>query len=74
MLDSLLGLGWVGRLEEADAQRHVLLAEPELLPLQPLIEALLLAPRGRSAGLAERSGLNALTLADALQGSKGLAT
>ena len=74
VLDSLLGLGWVGRLEEADAQRHVLLAEPELLPLQPLLVALLLAPRGRSAGLAERSGLNALTLADALQGSKGLAT
>jgi membrane protein len=72
VLDSLLGLGWV--VSKRPTRSAMCCWRAQLLPLQPLIEALLLAPRGRSAGLAERSGLNALTLADALQGSKGLAT
>ena len=49
VLDALLDLDWLGRLEEAGAQRLVLLREPAQTPAAPLLQALL---AGRSAGLA----------------------
>lgn len=42
VVETLIELGWVGRLEEEGVQRHVLLVEPASTPLAPLIEALLL--------------------------------
>lgn len=67
VLDRLIEIGWVGRLEEAGAQRHVLLGEPASLRMGPLVEALLLAPRRANEAVAARSGLHDLTLADVLR-------
>jgi membrane protein len=66
VLDRLVQLGWVGRLEEAGEQRLVLLGEPATLTLRPLVQALLLAPHGATAAVAARSRLLDLTLAEAL--------
>lgn len=69
VLDRLIDIGWVGRLEEAQAQaqRHVLLGEPATTPLAPLVQALLLAPRPGNAAVARASRLGELTLAQALE-------
>ncbi len=67
VLDRLLDLGWVGLLDEAGEQRHVLLGEPEHQRLGPLVEALLLAPRPVTAAVAQLGGLHQLTLAEALR-------
>ena len=44
VLEALLLLDWVGRLEEEGHPRYVLLCEPARTPLAPLVDALLLAP------------------------------
>ena len=67
VLDRLVELGWAGRLDEAGEQRLVLLVEPQTQRLGPLVDALLLAPRGMVAGLAQGSGLADWTLAEALR-------
>lgn len=67
VIDRLIELGWVGRLDEAGTPRHVLLGDPALLQLGPLVEALLLAPRPRTQPLREQSRLYELTLADVLR-------
>ena len=67
VLDRLVELGWVGRLDEQGAQRHVLLGEPHSLLAGPLVEALLLAPRPQTRAFADRTGLQRLTLAELLE-------
>lgn len=67
VLDRLVAIGWVGRLDEAGAQRLVLLGDPATMRLGPLVEALLLAPRRASEAVARRSGLYELTLAEVLK-------
>jgi membrane protein len=66
VIERLVELGWVGRLEEPGAQRHVLIGEPALMPVRPLVEALLLAPRDVSERVLQRGGLARLTLAEVL--------
>ncbi|MCC7098620.1 MAG: YihY/virulence factor BrkB family protein, partial [Rubrivivax sp.] len=66
VLDRLIELGWVGRLEEAGAQRHVLLGEPAAMPLAPLVQALLLAPREVNRAVLRGSRLEQMSLAEAL--------
>jgi membrane protein len=44
LLDALIGIDWVGRLDEADEPRYVLLVDPARTPAEPLIAALLLDP------------------------------
>ena len=66
VLDQLLALDWIGRLEEAGAQRLVLLVSPDQTLAQPLLQALL-AERSASLGpLWQRSDWDRLTLADLL--------
>ena len=67
VLDRLVELGWIGRLDEEGAQRHVLLGEPQTLLAGPLVEALLLAPRPQTRAFADRTGLQQLTLAELLE-------
>ncbi|HNU10532.1 MAG TPA: YihY family inner membrane protein [Rubrivivax sp.] len=66
VLQSLIAIGWVGRLEETGDQRHVLLGEPTAMRLEPLVQALLLAPRRGNEALLRRSRLQDMTLAEAL--------
>ena len=67
VLDTLVELGWVGRLDEDGPERHVLLGDPATLLAGPLVDALLMAPRRQTRAFAERIGLQRLTLAELLE-------
>ncbi len=62
IVDKLLALDWVARLDEGDAQRHVLLAEPATTNAQPLIAAFLLDPSPVVRGFWRRTALAELTI------------
>ncbi|HEY0953958.1 MAG TPA: YihY family inner membrane protein [Roseateles sp.] len=62
ILDQLLALDWVGRLEEDGAQRLVLLCAPEHTPAEPLISAFLAGRQGLLANLWRQGQWSALTL------------
>ncbi|MGE4243609.1 YihY family inner membrane protein [Ramlibacter sp.] len=69
VLETLVRLDWVGRLNEKedDAQmRYLLLADAESTALEPLIRALLLPPSDATAKLWRSGRLDALTLRDVL--------
>ncbi|MBT9490520.1 MAG: YihY family inner membrane protein [Rubrivivax sp.] len=66
-LELLMTLGWVARLEEDGAGRHVLLADAGTTPALPLLNALLLAPGPASGAFRRRAGLDTLTLLDLLR-------
>lgn len=51
VLDRLLAMDWIGRLEEDGAQRLVLLCAPEHTPAEPLISAFLADRQGLLANL-----------------------
>lgn len=69
VLDELVDFGWVGRLEEDGAQRHVLLADLGELPARRLVDAMLLEPGPLTAAFARRLDLERLTLAELLSGT-----
>jgi membrane protein len=62
--ETLIALGWVGRLDDDGPQRHVLLCEPALTPAAPLIERLLLAPAPAARAFRQRAGLETLSVAE----------
>ena len=66
IFDTLVELDWAARLDEEGGQRLVLLADPVRTPVQPLVDALLLAPGLANRAWRERSGLATMTLADLL--------
>ena len=69
VLETLVGLDWVGRLDEVgmDAEsRYVLLANPAQTPLEPLLQALLLVKSDPVHKVWEKAGFSRLLLADAL--------
>jgi membrane protein len=64
ILDRLLQLDWVVRLDEGDEPRHVLLVDPACTPAQPLLAALLLEPSKAVRAFWQRAGFETLTLQD----------
>lgn len=72
VLDALVGLDWVGRLDEEDRgttreeARYVLLADPDQTPLAPLMERLLLDRSAALTRLWDRGQWNQLLLRDAI--------
>ncbi|MDE2145205.1 MAG: YihY family inner membrane protein [Burkholderiales bacterium] len=72
VLDLLVAMDWVARLEETGAgtagPRHVLLCDPAVTLLAPLADRLLLAPGPASQAFRRRAGLDAQTLAEGLAG------
>jgi membrane protein len=64
VLDALVELDWVGRLDEDGAQRHVLLCDPTVTPAAPLIDRLLLDPGPATAGFRRHVGIAAMTVSD----------
>lgn len=66
ILDRLVQLDWAARLDEAGAQRHVLLCEPALTPAQPLLAALLLQPADELQHFWHRARFDLLSLQDVL--------
>ncbi len=66
IVESLIEMDWVARLDESDGPRFVLLAEPASTPVRRLVDALLLQPSAAARGFRERTGIETLTLADLL--------
>jgi membrane protein len=66
ILDMLVAFDWVGRLDEEDDPRFVLLCDAARTPAQPLIAQLLLEPSADSRGLWKRAGFDTMTLQDLL--------
>jgi membrane protein len=68
LLDTLIAIDWVGRLDEAGAARYVLLCEPATTPAQPLLTQLLLDPGATLRGFWQRAGFGELTLQQLVEG------
>jgi membrane protein len=66
VVELLLELDWIARLDESGAARHVLLGDPAETRLAPLVDRLLLAPGAASAAFRRACGIDRLTLAQAL--------
>lgn len=62
VVDKLLTMDWLGRLEEEGAQRLVLLCSPERVSAEPLIASFLAERQGLLANLWARGELSRLTL------------
>lgn len=71
VIEALLALDWIARLDEPGAPRHVLLCDPAAVPLAPLVRSLLLERDEPVAPLWQRTGLDRLTLRDALVAPAG---
>jgi len=65
-VELLSELSWVARLDEDDAQRHVLLVDPRITRIEPLVDALLLGPSVRSQAFRRHAGLASMTLMQVL--------
>ena len=66
VLEALMGLDWVGRLEEEAHPRYVLLCDPAITLLAPLVDALLLAPVEALGAVRARMQVDRIMLAEVL--------
>jgi membrane protein len=64
LMELLLRLGWVARVDEESAKRHVLLCDAQRTVAEPLIDQLLLAPDARTRAFRQRADFSRLTLAE----------
>jgi len=64
ILESLVMLDWVGRLEEEGGGRHVLLCDTASTSAAPLLSQLLLDPNPVTRGFWQRAGFEGMSLAD----------
>jgi membrane protein len=64
LMELLVTLGWVGRLDEEGGKRHVLLCDAGSTRAEPLIDQLLLAPDVRTQAFRQRAALGQVTLAE----------
>jgi membrane protein len=66
VLEALIGLDWVGRLEEEAHPRYVLLCDPASTPLAPLVDTLLLARVDALGAARARMQIDRIVLAEVL--------
>ncbi|MEP7297686.1 MAG: YihY family inner membrane protein [Burkholderiales bacterium] len=66
ILDMLVAFDWVGRLDEANDPRYVLLCDPARTPAQPLLAQMLMEPSDGSRGLWQRAGFDTMTVRELL--------
>jgi membrane protein len=67
ILDSLVEVDWAGRLDEAGAQRYVLLCDPAVTKIEPLLSQLLLEPSRSLTRFWKRAGFAQMTLQDLIE-------
>ncbi len=67
LLDTLIGIDWVGRLDEPGEARYVLLADPAKAPAEPGIAALLLEPAPDLARFWKEARFDQMKLGDLLR-------
>jgi membrane protein len=70
IVERLVALDWVARIDEAGAQRLVLLAEPQATKAALLIDALLLEDSLPVQRFRQRAGLATMTLADLIEAER----
>lgn len=66
VVETLIGLDWVGVLDEAGDKRLVLLAQPSSTKVAPLVQALLLQNQRAAERFCAQAGLDRLLLSDVL--------
>jgi membrane protein len=66
LLALLERLGWVARIDEEGSQRHVLLADPAITRITPLVDALVLEPLPLLRPFRREARLDEMTLRQAL--------
>ncbi|MDY0747489.1 YihY family inner membrane protein [Paucibacter sp. R3-3] len=66
VIDRLLSLDWLGRLDESGVQRLVLLCDPAQTPAAPLLRALLVERKDGLLPLWQRSGWDRVSLGELL--------
>ena len=66
ILDTLVDIDWVGRLDEAGNARYVLLCDPDRTPADRLLSQLLLEPVASLGAFWERAGFDEMTLGELL--------
>ena len=66
VLEALMTLDWVGRLDEENQPRYVLLCDPAHTRLAPLVDVLLLAPIEALAPARGKLGVDGLRLVEVL--------
>jgi membrane protein len=62
VVDTLVSFDWVGRLDEPNDPRFVLLCELSRTPAQPLLALMLMEPSPASRGLWQRAGFDTMTV------------
>ena len=67
LLDTLVAFDWVGRLDEPNDPRFVLLCEPARTPAQPLLALMLMEPSPTARGLWERAGFDSMTVGELIE-------
>lgn len=67
LLDTLVGLDWLGRLDEAGQARYVLLCDPERTRAEPLFPHVLLGPSHAVSAFWQQAGLERIMLQDILK-------
>jgi len=66
IVDALMEMDWLARIDEPGAARHVLLVDPAATPAAPLLAQMLLEPTPELRAFRERAGFDRLTLAELL--------
>jgi membrane protein len=66
LIETLVSIGWVARLDEEGAKRHVLLCDPDTTPATPLIDRLLVVPEAATRLFRQRAGVADMRLAELL--------
>jgi hypothetical protein len=64
LVEQLIRLGWVARVDEEPTKRHVLLCDTTATCAEPLIDQLLLAPDVRTQAFRQRAGLGRVSVAE----------
>jgi membrane protein len=72
IVDELMALDWVARLDEEEPGRLVLLVDPVSTPARGLVDRMLLRPGGASERFHAVAGVTSWTLADLLPGGAAL--
>jgi membrane protein len=67
LLETLLNIDWVARLDEGDTPRYVLLCEPATALAQPLFKATLLTRSTSVNGFWRSAGFDSMTLQDLIK-------
>lgn len=67
LLDTLVAIDWVGRLDEAGSARYVMLCDPETTPAQPLLAKVLLDPAPALRAFWDHARFGELKLRDVLE-------